>query len=174
MDGSDLDDMAKQFAALGADLRGQGENDQVLHRLMQLAVTHVPGCAWASVTVVRTGVPRSIVRSDSVAEAADRLQYELGQGPCLQTAEDDHPYLLFDVEREPRWPDYAQALMRRTPVRSVLCFDLAGKERAALNLYGAAAGCYDDEAVQLGAIFAAHASTAVALYEAEKRPKIWK
>ncbi len=38
-----------------------------------------------------------------------------------------------------------------------------------MNLFGASAGCYDDEAVQLGAVFAAHASTALALYNTEQK-----
>lgn len=168
MDSSELDDLAKEFAALGADLHGDAENDAALQRMMQLAVKHLPGCSWASITVISQYGGRTLASSDPVAEAADRLQYQVDQGPCLQAAADEHSYLLFDVEHEQRWPDYAQALMRQTPVRSVLSFDLAGQERAALNLYGAAAGCFDDEDVQFGAVFAAHTTTALAIYRAEE------
>jgi GAF domain-containing protein len=169
MDSSELDDLAKEFAALGADLHGDAENEAALQRMMQLAVKHLPGCSWASITVIGQHRGRTLASSDPVAEAADRLQYEFDQASCLQAAADRHSYLLFDVEREQRWPAYAQALMRQTPVRSVLSFDLAGQERAALNLYGAAAGCFDDEDVQFGAVFAAHTTTALALYRAEER-----
>jgi hypothetical protein len=169
MDSNGLDDLARDFAAVGADLHGDAENEAVLHRMMQLAGKHIPGCSWASITLVKDGRGRTIASSGPVAEAADQLQYELGEGPCLRAAEDEHSYLLFDVEQEPRWPSYARALLERTPVRSILSFDLPAQERAALNLFGASAGCYDDEAVQFGAVFAAHASTAVALYNAEER-----
>jgi hypothetical protein len=54
-------------------------------------------------------------------------------------------------------------------VRSVLSFDLAGDERAALNLFGATAGSFEDEGVQFGTVFAAHTTTALALYLAEER-----
>jgi GAF domain-containing protein len=166
---SELDALAKEFAALGADLHGDAENQAVLQRMMLLAVNYVPGCSWASVTVIANGRGRTVASSDPVADLADQLQYELAEGPCLQAAEDDKSHLLFDVEHEPRWPNYARALMERTPVRSVLSFDLAAEDRSALNLFGASAGCYDDEAVQFGAVFAAHASTALALHSAEEK-----
>jgi hypothetical protein len=169
MDSNELDDLAKEFAALGADLHGEAENEAALQRMMQLAVKHIPGCSWASITMITNNRAQTVASSDPVAMAADRLQYQFEQGPCLQAATDEHSYLLFDVEHEQRWPTYAQALMRQTPVRSVLSFDLAGQERAALNLFGAAAGCFEDEDVQFGAVFAAHTTTALALYLAEER-----
>jgi hypothetical protein len=169
MDSSELDDLAKEFAALGADLHGDAENGAVLHRMMQLAVKHIPGCSWASITLITNNRSRTVASSDPVAAEADRLQQQLEQGPCRPTAIDEHSYLLFDVEHEQRWPGYAQALLRQTPVRSFLSFDLAGAEQAALNLYGAAAGCFEDESVQFGAVFAAHTTTALALYRAEER-----
>jgi ANTAR domain-containing protein/GAF domain-containing protein len=169
MDSSELDDLAKEFAAIGADLHGGSENGTALHRMMQLAVKHIPGCSWASITLIAGRGGRTVASSDPVARAADQLQYELDEGPCLQAAEEGHSYLLFDVEHEPRWPRYVRALREQTPVRSVLSYTLAAEDRAALNLFGASAGCYDDEAVQFGAIFAAHASSAVALYDAEER-----
>jgi GAF domain-containing protein len=169
MDSNGLDDLAREFAAVGADLHGAAENEAVLQRMMQLAVRHIPGCCWASITLVMNSRGRTVASSDPVAHDADQLQYELAEGPCLQAAEDDQSYLLFDVEREPRWPGYARALLEQTPVRSILSFDLPAQDRAALNLFGAAAGCFDDEAVQFGAVFAAHVSTAVALYHAEER-----
>lgn len=168
MDSSELDDLAKEFAVLGADLHGDAKNEAAL-RMMQLAVKHVPGCSWASITVITNNRSRTVASSDPVAEAAARLQYQFEQGPCLQVDADGHSYLLFDVEHERRWPAYAHALMRQTLVRSVLSFDLAGRERAALNLFGAAAGCFEDEDVRLGAVFAAHTTTALALYLAEER-----
>jgi len=169
MDSSELDDLAKEFAALGADLHGDAENGAVLHRMMQLAVKHIPGCSWASITLITNNRSRTVASSDPVADEADRLQYQFEQGPCLQAAIDEHSYLLFDVEHEQRWSTYARALLRQTPVRSVLTFDLGGDERAALNLFGAAAGCFEDADVQFGAVFAAHTTTALALYLAEER-----
>lgn len=169
MDDQDrLLEVAREFAELGAELRGDGDSDTALRRMLDLAVKQVPGCSWASVTALRGNKGRTIAQSDPVAAAADQLQFRLGEGPCLQAAEENTEYLLFDVERERRWPRYCTALREQTPIRSVLAFELPAEDRAALNLFADQPAAFTDESVSLGAVFAAHVSTAVALYESEQ------
>jgi ANTAR domain-containing protein/GAF domain-containing protein len=166
MDTEEMLELSEEFAGVGAELRGDGDNDEALRRLVDLAVKHVDGCSWASITVLERGVGRTLAFSDQVAEQADLLQYKLNEGPCLSAAENDQDYLMFDVEGNTRWPRYAAALVEQTPVRCVLSFDLIAPESAALNLFADTAGAYDDEAMNTGAIFAAQASSLVALYDA--------
>jgi hypothetical protein len=169
MDAQGMADLTQEFAALAADLHGEGDNAAALHRAVELSAKYVPGCACASITVVHDNVGRTIAATDDVARLADALQYELDEGPCLQAAWDDANYLMFDLHGEQRWPRYAQALSRRTPVRCVLSFQLPAKDSAALNLFGLEAGAFGDESVATGALFAAHVSNVVALYEAEEQ-----
>jgi len=169
MEMSGMLELAQEFAALGAELHGDGDNDAALRRMVELAAKEVPACEWASITHLRRGNAQTLAYSDVVAARADQLQYDLSEGPCLQAAEDGQDYAIFDVEHEQRWPRYTAALLEKTPVRSVLSFDLPAQQRAALNLFSDRAGAFDDDSVDLGAIFAAHISTAVALYEAEER-----
>lgn len=167
MEDSGILELAQEFAALGAELHGDGDNDEALQRMVQLATKHIPACSWASITLIRQGNPRTIAASDPIAAKADQLQYDLGEGPCLQAAKDRRDCLLFDVESEQRWPRYAAALLAQTPVRSVLGFELPAEDRAALNLFADTTGAFGDASVTLGAVFASHISTAVALYEAQ-------
>ncbi len=160
-------ELSEEFAGVGAELRGDGNNDEALRRLVDLAVKHVNGCCWASITTIERGVGRTLAFSDQVAERADLLQYKLNEGPCLSAAENDQDYLMFDVEGNTRWPNYAVALMEQTPVRCVLSFDLIAPESAALNLFADTVGAYDDDAMNTGAIFAAQASSVVALYTSQ-------
>jgi hypothetical protein len=168
MDPNAISELTQEFAALAADLHGEGDNDAALHRAVELSVKYVDGCASASITVVHGRKARSIAASDELARLADALQYELGEGPCLQAAWDDADYLMFDVTGERRWPKYAAALESRTPIRSVLAFRLPAQESAALNLFARQPGAFVGDAVTVGAIFAAHVSSLVALYEAEQ------
>ena len=161
--------LAGEFAALGAELHGGGDNTSALERVVQLAVKHIKGCSWASVTVMHGARGTTIAASDDVARAADSLQYAIGEGPCLSAAKDDRTYAMFDVRTDRRWPRFSAALAEQTPVHSVLSFQLAAKESAALNLFADVAGAFDSESVVTGTIFAAHTSSAVALYEAEGR-----
>ncbi|HJQ01684.1 MAG TPA: GAF and ANTAR domain-containing protein [Jatrophihabitans sp.] len=177
MNTDEMLELSQEFAAITAELCGDArtsdaQSDEVersaaLQRMVELAVKHIDGCSWASVTVITRGIGRSVAVTDPVAQQADELQYALNEGPCLSAAENDANYLMFDVETETRWPRYAEALLAKTPVRSVLSFQLAAQESAALNLFADAPGAYDDEAIHAGAIFAAHATNLVALYEAQ-------
>jgi hypothetical protein len=177
METDDLLTLSQEFAAITVELCGEprtsdGPPDakgksEALQRMVELAVKHIDGCSWASVTVITNGIGHSVAESDPIAAQADDLQYTLKEGPCLSAAKNDTDYLMFDVENEQRWPRYAEALLTQTPVRSVLSFQLAAQESAALNLYAEFPGAYDDDSMSVGAIFAANATNLVALYEAQ-------
>ncbi|MGI8666290.1 MAG: ANTAR domain-containing protein [Jatrophihabitans sp.] len=167
MDSNEMVELSQEFAVLGGDLHGDGDNSAALHRMVELAVKHVRGCSWASITVVRDGRGHTIAASDPVAMTADELQYSNGEGPCLQAAEDNANYLMFDVVGEARWPRYAAALAEQTPVRSALSFQLVAQESAALNLFADSPGAFDDEAITTATVLTTHVSSLVALYEAE-------
>jgi len=160
-------ELSQEFAALGAELRGAGDHQSALRRIVDLAVKHVEGCTWASITALRGVQGHTVTASDEVALRVDALQYEFHEGPCLSAATDATDYLLFDVEDEPRWPQFARATAAQTPVRSVLAFRLAGERAAALNLYADQPGAFSSDAVDTATIFAALASCLVALNEAE-------
>jgi GAF domain-containing protein len=160
-------ELSQEFALLGAELHGDGDNQSALRRLVQLAVKHVDGCAWASITAVRGGQGQSVAASDEVAQQVDELQYRLGEGPCMAAAENASDYLLFDIADEPRWPGFAKAAAAQTPVRSVLAFQLTAGRAVALNLYADHPGAFSSDALDTATIFAAHASSLIALHEAE-------
>jgi hypothetical protein len=167
VDTNDLVELSREFATLGAELHGDGDNEAALRRLVELAVKHVDGCGWASITVLRGGQGHSLAVSDPVAEQVDQLQYQLAQGPCVAAAEDATDYLLFDVDTETRWPRFCRAAAAQSPVRSVLAFRLAASRAVALNLYADRPGAFSPDAVDMATIYAAHASSLVALSEAE-------
>jgi hypothetical protein len=169
MEIDELVELSSELAALAADIRGPDDDDSALLRLTQLAVKHVEGCDWASITVMRGGKGSTLASSDDVALAADRLQYQAGEGPCLSAAEDNSAYLLFDVETETRWPLFTAALAARTPVRSVLSFQLPAEEHSALNLFAHQPSAFSDDDVTAGTVFAAQASSLVALHHAQDK-----
>jgi len=167
MDETGVAELAHEFADIGAQLRGEADNTDVLVRITELAVKHIPGCTWASITMLNQLVARSLATSDPVAAQADTLQYQLGEGPCLSTAQGDSDVLLMNTGSDRRWPSYAQALRTLTPIRTVLSLRLAA-ERASLNLYSPETDGFTGQAINVGAVLAAHTSSAVALHLAEE------
>ena len=81
-------ELSGEFAALSAELRGAGDNQGAMRRIVELAVKHVEGCSWASITALRGGQGHSVSVSDEVARQVDELQYQFHEGPCLSAAED--------------------------------------------------------------------------------------
>lgn len=158
-DSSGSAEIAREFEILNRRLGGTGDRPGTLDRLVALAVVSVPGCDWAAVTAWPTGHrPRSLATSSEVAATADNIQYDAGDGPCLQAASENEPVVIPDLDDSARWPGFARMVQDRTPVRSVMSFHLADEpERVALNLYGGAAGVVGPDAVSTGALFATHA-----------------
>jgi GAF domain-containing protein len=169
VDTGEIVELSEEFAALARELHTAENHTAALTRVVELAVKHVDGCDFASVTVVRDGIPSTLASSDSMASLADQLQYEYGEGPCLRSAEDDQKHLLFDVETESRWPAFTAALLKQTPIRCVLALPLVAHDEAALNLFALSPAAFTDEDVDISAILAAHTASLVALHVAESR-----
>jgi hypothetical protein len=152
-------DVADEFLALNQYLGAGGDRAGALQRLVALATQLVTGCDWAAVTEWPAArPPRSHAVSGDTARAVDQLQYELGDGPCLVAAADSEVVRVPDLVADTRWPAFAEAAVTQTPARGVLSFHLADRpQRAALNLYSGTAGAFDDSAVNVAALFAAHA-----------------
>ncbi|GAB2592305.1 hypothetical protein Aab01nite_37790 [Paractinoplanes abujensis] len=151
-------DLAATFVTLNQHL-STDDPGHLLQRLVGLAVTAVPGCDWAAITVwPLTRKPRSMATSGPIAADVDQLQYQLGEGPCLTAAAVSDMIQISDVSTDDRWPDFARAVLSDTPVRGVLSFHLADQpDRTALNLYTSRPGAFDADAVTVAALFAAHA-----------------
>ena len=133
-------------------------------RLVEFAVRGIPGADHASMTMV-TGSrrPRTIAGSDELPYQWDELQYQYGEGPCLEAITTNGVELCPDLRTENRWPLFARAIVEQTPARSMLSFRLflTEQNRAALNLYATRPGAFTDETTATGAMFAAYASMAL-------------
>jgi GAF domain-containing protein len=125
---------------------------------------HTLGTAYAGITVnQRHSRFISIGSNDPVVEQADRLQYELREGPCVQTAERTHIVLCADTAEDPRWPRLGPAAHELGLV-SVLSAQLRARGRriGALNLYGNEPRQFSGDDAAIAHVFAIHAAVALA------------
>ncbi len=161
--------LATQFAEAAADIRSAGTETGQWRLIGHLAVTHVPGCNWASVSDVHAGRGRSFGASDAIAARLDQLQYDLGEGPCLQSAEVGASVLCADLDKERRWPNFVARARSETALRSVLAIRLPGRDSAAMNFYADQPDAFDDTAIAAASILAAHAAGLLAVGESAAR-----
>lgn len=152
-------ELALQFATLSEHLHRHGETRDALDALIALAIASVPYCDWAAITEgPEDKPPRSLTSSDGLALAVDKIQYYLGEGPCLTAAAQTEPVVVNDLATEARWPAFCAAVIDQTPVRSLLSLRVADyPPHRALNLYSGSSGVFDHAAVSAAVLFAAHA-----------------
>ena len=158
--------LAMAFAEIARHLFEADNFDEVLTRVVQTAVSTVSGCTMASVTIRdETGAWHTAAPTHEAAFAADQAQYEAEEGPCLDAI--DEPVVHTPSLPDPRWPRLADrpldagvrgAVSYRLTIDGPITDDSLG---GSLNAYAAAPDAFDDEAVEIGLILAAHASVAV-------------
>lgn len=155
--------LAAWFAQLSTDLMGEGSVDLTFEAVVRRAVEVVPGCDLASVTLrTRRGRAETVAATGDAAERLDAVQYTLGEGPCLDATFERQNIVVPSVVADGRWPRWAESAQEQG-VGSVLAIRLFTPEETlgALNLYSRTPGAFDEEAVDIAVIFAAHATEAM-------------
>lgn len=117
-------------------------------RLCEVCVD-VTGTTGAGIMLISGDIPRgSVCTTDSVSALIEQLQYDLGEGPCLDAYSEDRPVLepnLVDPVVS-RWPAFTVPVVD-AGARAVFGFPLrVGAVRlGALNLYCQAPGPLADD-----------------------------
>lgn len=102
--------------------------------------------------------------SDDEVRAVDELQISAGEGPCRSAALGGPSYVIIaDMAADERWPAWARPVAR-LGWHSALSLQLATHNEllGALNLYCRRDGAFDEDDADTAALFARHASIALA------------
>ena len=154
--------LAHLLAGFAREVQQQPERAGVLRTVVACALQIVPGAEEGSITLV-TGRRRvrSQAASSPLCQQVDAVQEEVGDGPCLETAFEQHTVLVPDLATDDRWPRFS-ARAAQLGVRSMLSFQLyvEGDNLGALNLFSRSVDAFDDRSVLVGELFAAHAAVA--------------
>ena len=156
--------LALAFAEIARHLFQAEDFDDVLTRIVSVAVSTLRGCEMASVTVRDDDGYRTVASSHPAATESDRAQYEAGEGPCLDAIEEAVVYT--PAFPDPRWPALS-ARPTQSGVESVVSYrltpsrpDLGGSLAGSLNAYAGTSDAFDAEAQEIWLILAAHAAVA--------------
>ncbi|MCZ2827267.1 GAF domain-containing protein [Modestobacter sp. VKM Ac-2986] len=131
-------DLAREFAAqvTAAELELPGP-ELLPDRLARAcaAVLPVDGVGLSVYFSAERRLP--LGSSDPTAATAERLQFTLGEGPCLSAHATGMPVLADEAELRARWPSYHDVLVAHTPVRGVISLPLHGglQDVGALDMY---------------------------------------
>lgn len=134
----------------------------------------VTGVTGAGIMLMSGDIPRgSLCTTDTVSALIEQLQYDLGEGPCVDAYHEDRPVLEPDLARPaaPRWLAFTGPVVD-VGVRAVFGFPLqVGAVRlGALNLYNDRAGPLTDDQHADALVMADVAAQAVLLLQADAAP----
>ncbi len=121
----------------------------ILDRLVERIVDLLPITA-AGVTLISPGpYPRYLAASDSNALMFEKLQTELGEGPCLEAFKTGVPVAIPNLADDLLFPVFA-ARAQEVGLVAVFTFPLryGDEQLGALDLYRSAAGPMDTEATE--------------------------
>ena len=156
-----------EWERLSETVRTMGSATGLTHTLESAvagALEIVPHAEHAGVSLVhdhrRIETPAA---TDHVARRGDELQYELGEGPCLQSIREQETVWSGDLTVERRWPRWSRRASDELGVRSMLCFQLfvTRNTLGALNLYSTRLNAFESEDRTTGLALAAHVAVAL-------------
>ena len=156
-----------------ARLAGELPAGSETKRLCQVCA-EVTAATGAGILLMAADAPRgSVCTTDAVSARIEELQYELGEGPCVDAFHLDRPVLEPDLAQ----PDTARWLAFTGPalaegVRAIFGFPLraGGARLGALNLYRDRPGSLDDEQHADALVVAEVAAQTVLLLQADAPP----
>lgn len=153
---SDFEQLARAFAV------APDENDR-LQLAVDSAMTLVGRCDHAGITVNESGGVLTRVSSDDVVRRANELQYELGEGPCLNFRRDQDTIVVHDLASDQRWPRWAARVHGEFGATSMMSLLVYTDDRSygALSLYAVGDRRFDDDDLVVAQALAGHLALAM-------------
>ena len=108
----------------------------VMQQLAETAPRLVPGLLTAGITVANGGRVVTVASTDNLGRLLDERQYDLDEGPCLESMRTHRTIDIQDMSTETRWGPYP-AQIRALGVESTHSIPLTTRDRTVgvLNLY---------------------------------------
>lgn len=136
------------------------ESEEAVNKVVAVAVETV-GTTFGGITLIRDDGKRfeTVGSTDPSVVAADQLQYDLRQGPCVDASLESKSFASSDLATDPRWPAWGPQVSE-LGFKSVLSSEIHGRGHriGALNLYGTTESTFDREAIDTAQMFAHQAS----------------
>jgi transcriptional regulator with GAF, ATPase, and Fis domain len=153
---------ARRLSELSRELQADFTYEVLLKHIVVAATTEVPGAQYAGITLVTGRKISTPAASDDLVVRIDQLQYEAGEGPCLDSARHHETVRSDDMREEPRWPRFARKAAD-LGILSMLSFQLFVQDDnfGALNLYSEDAGAFGPQSENDGILLASHAALAM-------------
>ncbi|MEP7161520.1 MAG: GAF and ANTAR domain-containing protein [Dermatophilaceae bacterium] len=159
---------ASDFADIAQVLHAQEDVDQTLHGIVELACATVNSDMCGVMVVHGRNKVVTAAVTDELVRRVDNLQLECGEGPCLEAMDDHTSFIIADTATETRWPTWCRAVLE-LGIRSVVSVRLFTQSGTigSINIYSSQPHHFDTDDAAVAAVFAGHASVALAAAQTE-------
>lgn len=155
--------LAALLAEVSGHLLPDGNSGLTTELVVQRALDVVPAADGCGLTLRgRRGVLGTAAATSEQVSRADHAQYDVDEGPCLESAEGAGSFRSHDLAADRRWSRWSPRAVE-IGFRSVLSIQLSTEreEIGAINLYAKDTHAFDDDAVNVAEVFASIAASAL-------------
>jgi GAF domain-containing protein len=152
--------VAEELARASESINDCDTFDETLDAIVNATRASLPEFGHVSISVRNgSGTFETSAGTDQLAWELDSVQYDTGEGPCVQAIETEPVVVVQHLRHEQRWPRYVPAAAARG-VRSQVAVRLFTKNKhiAGLNLYSTERDDVDACTAETARLFAAHAA----------------
>ncbi|MFL6131362.1 MAG: GAF and ANTAR domain-containing protein [Nocardioidaceae bacterium] len=157
-------EIAAALAMAARTINQEVSLEDTLTAVAHTAQRSLPGFDYVGIsTIDRKGNVETRAATGGLVWDLDKLQYELGEGPCVETLRDADVVVAPRIRHDQRWPRFvpkAVELGLRSQLAVKLYLDTEGT-LGGLNLYSTTNEDIDPDAEPLADLFAAHAAIAL-------------
>jgi len=170
MSGTDLT-TAAALAHAAESINESRSFEDTLDAIVEATRTSLPEFAHVSISLRhRDGTMETRAGTDQLVWELDSIQYELGEGPCVQAVETEPVVVVNNLRHDQRWPGYIPAAAAKGVLSQVAVRLFAnGKHIAGLNLYSTEYDEVDEDCTETARLFATHAGIMVGHAEHEEQ-----
>jgi transcriptional regulator with GAF, ATPase, and Fis domain len=159
----DRPDPAHALTQAALEINASRDSAAALDAIVRSVQHCLAGIDHAGVAITHPdGRVETLAATDDIVWDLDGLQYELGEGPCLDALFEEPVVTVRDARHEQRWPRFIpRAVERGLRGQMGLRLYLNGRTLAGLNLYSTSEGGIDPAVEDTAQLFATHAALAL-------------
>ncbi|UQX86870.1 GAF and ANTAR domain-containing protein [Jatrophihabitans telluris] len=163
--------LSTDFASLARDLARQPSLDATLRAIVRYALTHIEGAEDAGVTMkLGENSFRTVGATGDVPQTVDAIQYQMHEGPCIDSLHKGHVFRSDGIADDPRWPRFGPLAAEKTAIVSILSHRLFIEDDevlGSLNVYSTKPAAFARLDLTVLDALATHSAIALAKANAE-------
>jgi len=157
------------FARAARQLYAAPNETELLQLAVDLALKIIDGADHVGICVVQGRDLSTPVASNHVARRGDALQYQLGEGPCLDAVRGQETVISRNLLEEARWPEWTPRAASVLGVKAMMSLWLdanpdGNDSDGALNLYSDSIDPVEPNEYAIAQALAAQVSVALATH----------